>query len=131
MAYLLKTRRSGMLMARFKGRSHAVRRRLPHPAGRGGGRVPATSNFSNRPTKRRHSSPPRRGIERPSAIHLRQQGRQPVCRLRTKLERPEPGVETSLGKQFHMSPTFGDAPALQHEDAVGALHGRQAMGDHE
>ncbi|KAF1047543.1 MAG: hypothetical protein GAK38_01894 [Xylophilus sp.] len=43
--------------------------------------------------------------------------------------RPQPGIEAVGAQQFVVAADLGDAPLLQHDDAVGVAHGREAVRD--
>ena len=46
-----------------------------------------------------------------------------------RLPRPQLGVEPALGQQLGMRPALGHPAGVEHDDLVGADHGRQAVGD--
>src|SRR5262245_40436887 len=51
--------------------------------------------------------------------------------IRVELHRCQARVQPAAGHQLGMRAAVDDAAGLEHDDAVGALHGGQAMGDHE
>ena len=48
-----------------------------------------------------------------------------------ELQRGEPGVEAAASDEIGMGTAVGDAALIEHQDAAGALHGGEAMGDHD
>src|SRR5690349_1371469 len=47
--------------------------------------------------------------------------------LRLLLALPHRGIDAAVGEERHMVAALDDAAVLEHEDLVGAHHGREAM----